>query len=223
MIPVSPSDHLLDLPVLELNGRAPAQEPNQGHELVALTTPDYLADQAAKGSARDANESPHGRGRLLDNREARAQHPVDLSQVAFQRCLVDHVEHPHEPVPSQGGEPGNTITPEKQISREQGHDRPDQTPLGGSALARDLGQIIRNPLLAEFSGDGFFLAGLGMQAPPGGLAVTGIGRLLVPKGGWVAIGLGRQDGHRRTQIKNGGARENSPLVVVLINQEFTLE
>src|SRR5271157_2101324 len=77
-------DNLLNLPVLEIHGSSPAQEADDGHELIVFPAPDHGSLNPGKGPGRDPDPGTHGNGRLWLHRQARAEHRVNLPQVALQ-------------------------------------------------------------------------------------------------------------------------------------------
>jgi len=58
------NDDLLDLPVLEIHGRSPAQEADDGDELIVFPAPDHSSLDPGEGPGRDPDPGTHGSGRL---------------------------------------------------------------------------------------------------------------------------------------------------------------
>ena len=78
------NDNLLDLPVLEIHGRSPAQEADDSHELIVFPAPDHGSLDPGQGPGRDPDPGTHGSGRFWLYRQARAEHLLNLPQVALQ-------------------------------------------------------------------------------------------------------------------------------------------
>ena len=78
------NDNLLDLPVLEIHGRSPTQEADDSHELIVFPAPDYRSLDPGQGPGRDPDPGTHGSGRFWLYRQARAEHLLNLPQVALQ-------------------------------------------------------------------------------------------------------------------------------------------
>ena len=185
------SGDLLDLPVFQVHGRAPAQKADHGHELVAFAAPDHGSLDARERARGDAHPGSDRNGLLGCHRQARAEHRVDLSEIPLQRILVENLENAHQPVSTQSGKAGIVVAMKKQVAREQGKHRANLAAAGRTVFLQHLGQIEREPLLTQFPSHRLLLPGLGVQAPPDGVdALRAIDLGTIPEVRRIKVGLG---------------------------------
>ena len=173
-------DDLFDLPVLQVDHRAAAQEADHGHELIALRPADHLSDHAGQRASRDSNSRPDGHHVFRGDRQARAQHGVNLLEVACQRVLIYDLDHTDQSMGAQRGQAVVEISLQEQVAHEERHNRLDFPPLGRAGLFQHLGQVIDDPQGAEVAGRRFFLTRLCMQAPPNRLTVRRMDQRVIP-------------------------------------------
>jgi hypothetical protein len=192
-----------DLPVLELDHRAPAEKVHHGDEVVALPPAHNLADHPGQRTGRDPDLGPHRQLGFRRDGQARRQHRVDVLEVAGERVLVGNLEDIHQPVPLERRHSIVGITIQEHVSGEQRDHRLDSPALWRPGLLHDLRQVVEDATLAQFAGNRLFLPGLGVQAPPDGLAPIPVGMERFPEARWVAVGLGGKDRHRVTAGAGG--------------------
>ncbi len=120
---------LLDLPVLQIDGRTPAEELHDRDELVPLPAPDDRTDDPLQRSVDDPNPRPNRHHRLGRDGQARVDHPVNLPKVADQVFLVDHLQNIHQPVASKRGESVVRVAVKEDVASEERRDRLDSPPL----------------------------------------------------------------------------------------------
>jgi hypothetical protein len=186
----------LDLPVLEQHGRPSAEELHDGHELISVGALDHLADDAGERAAGHTDRGPHGDRRLFGDDQSRADHGVNLTKVALEHRLIGDFKDRDDPVAAKCDQPIFGLTLDEHVTREERDDRFDAPSLRCAALPFGLGKKVGDARIAQLAGDGFLLSRLGVQAPPGGLAIAGNGRIIGPQVGRVKVGLGRKNGHR---------------------------
>jgi hypothetical protein len=193
----------LDLPVLELDHGAPAEKVHHGDELVALAPAHDLADHPGQRPGRDPDQSSHRQLGFRRDGQARRQHRVDVLEVARERVLVGNLEDVHQPVALERRHSVVGITIQEHVPGEQRDHRLDSAALRRPGFFHDLRKVVVDAVLAQIAGDRFFLPGLGVQAPPDGLAPAAVGMERLPEERWVAVGLGRKDRHRVTAGEGG--------------------
>jgi hypothetical protein len=185
-----------DLPILEQDGRAPAEEVHDRDEVVLVRAPDDLADHAGERSGCDAHRRAHRNRGLLGDDQPRADHRVNLTEISRQGLLIGHFEDPDQAVAAKGRHPILVRAPHEHVAGEERHDRLDLSSRRRSALFSCLGKVVSDAGFAQVASGGFFLARLGVQAPPDGLFVPVEGRSIVPQVGRMAVVLSRKDWHR---------------------------
>jgi hypothetical protein len=205
-----------DLPVFELDHRAAAQEIHGGDEMIALSPPHDLAHHSGQGAGRD----PDGRSdRQLGfgrDRQAGRQHGVDIAQVAGERLLIGNLEDAHQPIAAEGHQPIVGVTIQEHVPSEQRDDGFDFPALRRPGLFHDLGKVIADSFLAQLARDRLFLAGLGVQTPPGAVARFLVRTQFFPETRRVVVRLGWKYRHRETadsgtSPSGGGTRVSSSI------------
>jgi hypothetical protein len=134
------------LPVLQVDHCAPAEESDDGHELIALRPADHLAEHAGQRSRRDPHGRSDGHRVFRRDRQAGAQHGVNLPEIFGQRLLIDYLDYADQPVGAQGSQSGRLISLQEHISHEERHYRLQFPPLGRVTLLANLGQVVDKPL-----------------------------------------------------------------------------
>jgi hypothetical protein len=76
-------DNLFDLPLLQIDHRPAPQKVDHRHELIPLGPADHFADHASQGTGHDAYRCADRYRIFRGYRQARAQHGVDLAEVAY--------------------------------------------------------------------------------------------------------------------------------------------
>ena len=178
--PASSVDDLFDLPVLQVDHRAAAQEVDHRHELIPLRPADHLADHAGQRTGCDSNGCPDRHDVFRGDRQARAQDGVHLTEVACQRLLINDLDHAHQPVAAQREQAVVDITLQEHVTREERDNRLDFPSLGRASFFQYLGKVIDGPQGPELAGRRLFLSRLCMQAPPDRLAVGRMDRRIIP-------------------------------------------
>jgi hypothetical protein len=186
----------LDLPVLEQNRGAAAEESDGCREVIAVGTPDHLTDQAGERTVYDAYCGADWHSWLFGYNEARADHGVDLLEVAGQRPLVGDLEDRHDAVAAERDEAVGRTPLQKHVAGKERHDRLDPPSLGRAAFFSRLRKVVGDRRFAQLAGNGLLLAGFRVQAPPHGPAVGNRGGRALPEVRGVTIGLRRKNGHR---------------------------
>jgi hypothetical protein len=139
---------LFDLPVLEVDHCPAAEEPDDGDELIPLGSPDNLADHARQRAGHDSHGRTDGYRVFRRNRQPRAEHGVDLAQVANQGLLIVHLDHVHQASGAQGCQPGIEVTFQEHVARKERNDRSELPSLGRSRLFQYLGEIVNELLIS---------------------------------------------------------------------------
>jgi hypothetical protein len=204
----------LELPLLELDHGATAEEVDGGDEVVALPPAHDLAHDPRQRAGRDPDSRAHRQLGLRRDGQPRRQHGVDVLEVVRQRFLIEHLEHAHEPVAAERDQSIVGIAIQEHVSGEQWDDGFDFPALRRARLFHDLGKVVIDPFLAQIAGDRFFLPGLGVQAPPDRVAVAVRGWKLIPESGRVAIGLGWEYRHRSWSGRNFANLTGNPRFLV---------
>jgi hypothetical protein len=172
--------YLFDLPVLQVDHRAAAQEVNHRHELIPLRPANHLTDHAGQWAGCDSNGCPDRHRVFRGDRQARAQHGVNLLEVACQCLLIDDLDHAHQPVTAQREHPVVDISLHEHIAGEERDNRLDSPSLGRASFFQYLGEVIDGPLGPEVTGRRLFLSRLSMQAPPDRLPIGPVDRGIIP-------------------------------------------
>ena len=188
-------EDLFHLPVLQVDHRAAAQKMDHGDELVAFGPANHLANHTRERSGQDPNRSADRYGLFGGDRQARAQHRIDLAEIALQRCLINDLDHAHQAVGSEGCEPIVDIAVQEHVTAEERDNRLNLSPLGCATFLEHLRKVIDNSLNSQVARDRLFLAGFGVQTPPDCFFLGPDRRGVFPKVRWVTVGLGWQDRH----------------------------
>ena len=114
--------HALDLPVLEQDGCAAAEESHGGHEVVAVSAADDFSRQPGERSIQDSHGRPDGQSRLFSDDQPRIDHGMDLTEVAGQRRLIDNFQDLDDSVAVQGDQPVLGATLQKHVARKERND-----------------------------------------------------------------------------------------------------
>jgi len=193
---------LFHLPILQVDHRSPAQEANHGHELIPLGAAQHLTNHPGQGAGHDADRRTDGNCVFRGDRQARAEHGIDLAEIARQCLLVADLDHTHQPIGAQREQSIVEIALQEHVAREQRNDRLNLPPLGRATFFQHLGKIVDHPQIAEISGGRFFLTGLGVQAPPDRLLRGRDRQTIIPEIRGVAVGLGGQNRHHQARNLN---------------------
>ena len=188
-------ENLFDLPVLQVDHRAATQETDHGDELIAFGSTNDLADHARKRSSQDSNHRADRNCLFRTDRQSRAQHHMDLAEVAFQRLLVHDLDHADQAVGSEGCQSIVDTAVQEHVTGEEWDNRLNFPALRRATFLEHLGKVIHDSMDSQIACDRLFLSGFGVQAPPDRFFL-GLDRLgIIPKVGWVTVGLGWQDRH----------------------------
>ena len=117
--------HLLDLPVLQIDGGTPTEEVHHGDELIAIPAADDRPGDPGQRTGHDPDLRAHGHHRFGRDGESRTEHRVDLPKVADEPLLVDDRQDVHQSVPAKCGESVVRITVEEDVTRKERHHRLD--------------------------------------------------------------------------------------------------
>jgi hypothetical protein len=188
-------DDLFHLPVLQVDHRAAAQEMDHGDKLIAFGSANHLADHTCERSSQNPNRCADWHGLFRADRQARAQHRMDLAEIAFERFLVHDLDHADQAVGSERYESIVDIAVQEHVTGEQRDDRLNLPPLGCATFLAHLRQIVDDSLNSQVARDCFFLTGFRVQTPPDRFFLGAYRSGILPKIGWVAVGLGWQDRH----------------------------
>ncbi len=131
-------NNLLDLPVLEIDGGASAEEVDHGDELVPIPPADHRTDDPRERPRHDPDPRPHGDHGLGRDRQPRVEHRVDLAEVADQSLLVDDLQDVHQPIAAERRQPVVRIAVEEDVSGKQRHDGLELSPLRRPAFLEHL-------------------------------------------------------------------------------------
>ena len=112
-------------------------------ESITLAPPRHHADHAGERPARDPDVLADGVGGLGHDRKSRAEHLVDLLEVAPEGLLVDDFEHLDQRVGLERLQAVERVAEQEEISREQGDDGPDRPAHRRALLLGDQRQIER--------------------------------------------------------------------------------
>jgi hypothetical protein len=112
-------DDLFDLPVLQVDHRAAAQEVNHRHELIPLRPANDLTHHSGQGAARDSNSGPDWHSVFRCDRQARAQNGVHLLEVACQCLLINDLDHANQAVAAQRVQTVVDISLQEHVTREE--------------------------------------------------------------------------------------------------------
>ena len=116
--------------------------------------------------------------------QSRAQHLLDLLQVALDGRLVADLQNVDEAIAAEGAEPVVLIAEQEKVTRKQRDDGANFPALRRAIFFENLGKEKRDGYLSEFPSGGLLLARLGVQAPPAGLCLGLFhGRQVVPEVG----------------------------------------
>ena len=175
-------EDLFHLPVLQVDHRAAAQETDHGDELIAFGSANDLADHACKRSSQDSNRRADRYCLFRGDRQARAQHRMDLAEIAFQRRLVNDLDHADQAVGSEGSESIVDIAVQEHVAGEERDNRLNLPPLGRATFLEHLRKVIDESLDSQVARDRLFLAGFGVQTPPDRFFLGPDRRGIIPKG-----------------------------------------
>lgn len=188
--------NLLDLPVLQIDRGASAEKMDDGHELVLLTSADHDPFDPLERSGHDPHLGPHRRGGLGLDRDAGAEHGLDLPEVAIQSPLIGDLQDRRQPPASERLQPVPGIAVKKEITREQRDHRARFSALRRPPNPRHLREIKREPQLAHLARGGLLLPGLRVQTPPDAVRLlAGIKVFSIPEIRRIILGLGGKDRH----------------------------
>jgi hypothetical protein len=188
-------ENLFDLPVLQVDHRAATQETDHGDELIAFSSTNDLADHARERSSQDSNRRADRNCLFRADRQARAQHHMDLAEITFERLLVDDLNHADQAVGPQCFKAIVDTAVQEHVTGEEWNNRSNFPALGRATFLEHLGKVIHDSMDSQIAGDRLFLSRLGVQAPPDRFFLRLERRGIIPKVGWVTVGLGRQDRH----------------------------
>jgi hypothetical protein len=210
-VPCAPAagsfDDLFHLPVLQIDHRAAAQEADHRDELIPLGAADHLADHASQRAGHDADRRADGNCVFRSDRQARAEHRVDLAEVARECVLITDLDHVDQPTGAQCDQSIVETALQKEVAGEERNNRLELAPLRRAAFLDHLRKIVSNSAVEQVAGGRFFLPRFGMQAPPDRI----LGRLrqrIVPEIRRVAVGLGGQNGHSRSSESKSNRQES---------------
>ena len=172
--------NLFDLPVLQVDHRAAAQEADDRHELIPLRPADHLTDHAGQGAGCNSNSCPDRHRLFGRDRQARAQHGVNLLEVARQSFLIDDLDHANQSVAAQREQAVVDISLHEHVTREERDNRLDFPSLGRASFLHYLGKVIDGSLGPELTGRRLFLSRFCMQTPPNRLAIGAMDRRIIP-------------------------------------------
>ncbi len=162
----SSSGDPLDLPILEEDRCAAAQESYGRCEVIPIGAFNHFPHEAAERTGHDAHRgADRDRGLWRDN-EARVDHGVNLLEVSSQSLLIGNVQDGHQPVSPERDEPIFVLPFQEHVAGKEGNDRLDSPALRRAAFLSCLGQVIGDARIAQLARDCLFLARPGVQAPP---------------------------------------------------------
>ena len=127
------------LPVIELDGRASAEELDDGDEVIALAAADDGAHHPHERAGLDPDPGPDGHDWLGEDGESRGEHLVDLAQVVDQGVLLEDFQDIRQAIGPQRLKPGEVIATKEKVAGEQRNNRPDLPPLRRAVDLDDLG------------------------------------------------------------------------------------
>ena len=155
----------LDLPVLEVDGGAAAEEVDEGDELVAFAAADHAALHAGQGPGQDRDAAPTG---TIGSGTTTRPEPsiVWICRRSWPRAPWSATSRIRASRLPFSDARARAVAAEEQVAREERQDRPRLPPLGGAILVDHLGQVVGDPLGAEVARRRLLLAGPGVQAPP---------------------------------------------------------
>ena len=188
-------ENLFHLPILQVDHRAATQETDHGDELIAFGSTNDLADHACERSSQDSNRRADRNCIFRADRQARAQHRMDLAEITFQRLLVDDLDHADQAVGSEGCKSIVDIAVQEHVTGEKWDNRLNFPALGRATFLEHLGKVVHDSMDSQIAGDRLLLSGFGVQAPPDSLFL-GLDRCgILPKVWRETVGLGWQDRH----------------------------
>ena len=203
---------LFDLPILEHDGRTAAQEPDGCREMISVCALDHLTGEPGEWTIHDADRRAHRDCGLFRDDEAGVDHGVDLLKIAGQGFLIDDVEDAHEAVSAESGVSILRSSIQEHVAWKERNNRLDPPSLRRAAFFSCLRQVIGDLRGAQLAGDGLFLAGFRVQAPPDRLGSGRRCRRVFPEVSRETVGFGRKNGHRlvgnvirRTACRRGGS------------------
>ena len=119
-----------------------------------------------RGPVSDPNRRADGHCVFGGDRQARAQHRVDLAEVACQCLLINDLDHVDQPVGCEGGQPVVGISLQEHVTGKERNNRLDFPPLGRATFLEHLRKVVDEPRAAKVAGRRLFLTRLCMQTPP---------------------------------------------------------
>ena len=131
--------NLFNLPILEVDGGAATEEIDHGDELVPIPSADHRTDDPRQRASRDPDLRTHGYHGFGRDRQPRAEHRVDLAEVADESFLVDDRQYVHQPIPAERRQSVVRIAVEEEVTCKQRHNRFELSALGRPAFFDDLG------------------------------------------------------------------------------------
>jgi hypothetical protein len=110
----------LDLPVLEIDRRASAEELDNRHEPVTPVSPDDGPDEPPKRTVQDPDMIPDQEVGLGRDRPPGVEHEVDSAKIALKSDLIPDLEHIREMVSLDRLGAIAIVAMEKHVARKEG-------------------------------------------------------------------------------------------------------